>query len=212
MHAQQYRGLVAVRVGASCRSATAFTLGHNTIFVSRLESPAARIMRRVACAQRRIVAHCCAVSQPWRVVSQPKVAPLSHDTKFVSRPSPGQAMHAAHCCTPCAHADHIVGHIVASSGRVMVCLGRIVACLGRIVACLGRIVAKSPTRLLHAVLPHQALCHDTLHCIVTQHRKMGSSPFNCLLSIFFFHHFFSTYWKTIKRIFFLFPNRTKQIH
>ena len=43
----------------------------------------------------------------------------------------------------------------------------------------------SPARLLRTVLPHQALCQDTLHCIVTQHRQMGSSPSNCLLSRFF---------------------------
>ena len=44
----------------------------------------------------------------------------------------------------------------------------------------------SPMHLLRAVLPHQALCHNTLHCIVTQYRQMGSSPSNCLLSRFFF--------------------------
>ena len=54
-----------------------------------------------------------------------------------------------------------------------------------------------------------ALCHDTLHCIVTQ---MGSSPSRCLLSIFFSfsHHFFficSTYWNTL--FFFSFSSRTK---
>ena len=46
------------------------------------------------------------------------------------------------------------------------------------------------------MLPHQALCHDTLHCIVTQDRQMGSSPSNCLLSrffIFIFHSFFSLF-------------------
>ena len=32
--------------------------------------------------QRRFVAHYCAISQPWRAVSQPKVAPLNHDTIF----------------------------------------------------------------------------------------------------------------------------------
>ena len=48
----------------------------------------------------------------------------------------------------------------------------------------------SPTRPLCAVLPHQALCHDTLHCIVTQHRQTGSSPSNYLLRRFFFSFFF----------------------
>ena len=35
--------------------------------------------------QPRIVSHCCAVSQPWRIVSRSKVAPLSHDTIFLYR-------------------------------------------------------------------------------------------------------------------------------
>ena len=52
------------------------------------------------------------------------------------------------------------------------------------------------------------LCHNTIHCIVTQ---MGSSPFRCQKNIFFFSSFFvhSSYWKTTKKFFFSFSCRTK---
>ena len=46
-----------------------------------------------------------------------------------------------------------------------------------------------------------ALCHDTIHCIVTQ---MGNSPSS--LCNFFFHPFFfhSNYWKTTKKKIFIY--------
>ena len=69
---------------------------------------------------------------------------------------------------------------------------------GTTTPCRGRGLAVSwPLQLCPT-----ALCHDTIHCIMTQ---MGSSPSNCLLSrffLFFSHHFFSSYWKTTKKIFF----------
>ena len=60
----------------------------------------------------------------------------------------------------------------------------------------------------------QALCQDTITCIVTQHWKMGSSPFQ-LLQPFFSLCF--TYWKTTKIYYILFyfpvePNKFIRIY
>ena len=75
------------------------------------------------------------------------------------------------------------GHIVAQARP----------CRGRVLAVLW------PLQLCPA-----AMCHDTIHCIVTQ---MGSSPFPIsFLHIFFSHHFFShsSYLKTTKKNVYIF--------
>ena len=77
----------------------------------------------------------------------------------------GQAAHAS--CRPYRE----------QADRVVACLGCIVAAL----ACTAR-----PYRGLMSLL-----CHDTMHCIVTQARKMGNSPFQFLHCFFFHSNFFS---------------------
>ena len=82
-----------------------------------------------------------------------------------------------------------------------------------IVACLGRIVAVSPAVSWPLLPAHarllRALCHDTVHCIVTK-CKMGSSP-ACCLHFFFFHiiFFFSFQLLENHQFFFSFSSRTK---
>ena len=63
---------------------------------------------------------------------------------------------------------------------------------GHVVACLGGIAGPPrPYRMAcYAPLRTCALaCHDTIHCIVTQGRKMGSSPSSFPALFFFFHLF-----------------------
>ena len=86
-------------------------------------------------------------------------------------------------------------HVACALGRV----ARAALCVAR---ALGRIVAVSwPYHGPLAARPAQ-LCHDTICCIVTQHKlKMGNSPFQSPLRKFFFFlisFFFPlfTYWKT----------------
>ena len=113
-------------------------------------------------------------------------SPLSHDTMFCIATPPSQAMHAR----------VLLNALLA--GRS--CRGLY---HGPTKSCRGRGLAISwPLQLCPA-----ALCHDTIHCIVTQ---MGSSLSSCLLSIFFFFtsifFSYSSYWKTTKKnIFFYFP-------
>ena len=77
-------------------------------------APAARALRDVSLAhcascralcrgcrspQRRIVAHCCVVSQPWLHSIVTQRSPLSHDTMFCIATHPGQVMRA--CAAAC---------------------------------------------------------------------------------------------------------------
>ena len=76
--------------------------------------------------------------------------------------------------------------LCAQAGRVMVSPCRVMASLGRVVACLSGIVAAPActARPYPGMVP--LLCHDTMHCIITQPGKMGSSPFQLLHCFFFF--------------------------
>ena len=68
-------------------------------------------------------------------------------------------------------------------------LGRVAALLGCVVALPGHVVALPDRVVAPFAVPRPislALCHNTIHCIVTQ---MGSSPSSGLLSIFFFFFF-----------------------
>ena len=106
------------------------------------------------------------VSQPWMCCITTQRSPLSHDTMFCIATPPSQAMHAR----------VLLNALLA--GRS--CRGLY---HGPTKSCRGRGLAISwPLQLCPA-----ALCHDTIHCIVTQ---MGSSLSSCLLSIFFFSHQF----------------------
>ena len=132
-------------------------------------------------------APCCACTTPYRSLYRcpycdTNSAP-SHHTIFVSRhsPYPGHTRTRAAACP------------ARRSAVSWPSDGRIVA---QARPCRGRVLAVSwPLQLCPA-----ALCHDTIHCIVTQ---MGSSPFLVSFLHFFFffsHHFFShsNYWKTTK--------------
>ena len=65
----------------------------------------------------------------------------------------------------------------------------------------GRAVAvswRAAGRIVAPVARLVCLCHDSMHCIVTQ---MGSSPSSLCTSVFFFTSFFSSHssnWKTTK--------------
>ena len=169
-------------------------LGHNTKLY-RNTSPY-RVCRS---PQRRIVAHCCTISQPWLRCITTQRSPLSHDTMFCIATPPGQVMRTR----ALLHAPR--------AGRPCRGLYR-----GPTTPCRGCGLAVSwPLQLCLA-----ALCHDKIHCIVTQ---MGSSPSSSLLSRFFFSLIFffshSSYRKTtniyiyiyiyIYIIFFPFFSRTK---
>ena len=146
-------------------------------------APYRSVGHRVMCPLRRIVAHCCTVSQPWLRCIATQRSPLSHITMFCIATPPAQAMralalpYAPHAGWPCRGLYR-----------------------GPTMSCRGRGLAVSwPLQLCPATL-----CHDTIHCIVTH---MGSSPSSCLLSFFFFTSFFfsySKYWKTTKKIYIFF--------
>ena len=115
---------------------------------------------------------------------------------FVLQHNPPAAGPSRACRSPCAQA------------------GRIVACLSRFV--VVSLVVSWPLLLVHARLLC-ALCHDTVHCIVTK-CKTGSSPAYCLHLFFFPLNFFfhSNYWKTTRNIYiyiyiyiYSFSSRTK---
>ena len=160
---------VSLRVCAPCRSLSAFTPGHETKIVSRDNSLLCAVSLRVARAQRCIVAHPASYRSLYRCPYCDINATLSHDTILVSRHSLARA-----CARALPHA--------LRAGRPCRGLYR-----GPTTPCHGRGLAVSwPLQLCPA-----ALCHDTIHCIVTQ---MGSSLSNCLLSrIFFSHHFFFSF-------------------
>ena len=159
--------------------------------------------RRVACLQRRIVAlpapcRACLEIQPGgpaaRCIATHKAAP-SHNTTLY---------HDSPLARPCVRARCRMPRVQAD--RIMALPRRVVG-----VACLYRghaLAAPRPVSL--------ALCHDTIHCIVTQ---MGNSSSSCLLSIFFSFFFLfqiifffshSSYWKTTK-FFFHFPVEPNKI-
>ena len=142
---------------------------HNTIvcIVTRLANQIARLSRYKDC-----------------IVTQPPVAKPSllsrYKTLYRDTHPQWPGPRACAAC-PCTWAGRIVGYIVAQPAISWPSDGRIVAqarpCLGRVMAPWLRSGHASP-----------ALCHDTIHCIVTQ---MCSRPFPVsFLRIFFFTPFF----------------------
>ena len=120
---------------------------------------------------RRVAGHCYAVSQPLLLrIETPKVAP-SHDINYCIATHPMARPCARAAARPCARASLVV----ALAGRVMGPCRK----------------ASWPYRGPLAARPC-ALCHDTVCCIMTQHKpKMGSSPFQSPLCFAFF--FFSLF-------------------
>ena len=157
-HARPYRGRVTARTRTPCRRATTFKPGHDTIFVSRLESLAACTTRRVARAQRRIVAHPAPYRSLYRCPYCDTNATPSHETNFciATLTSNGKAL---------ARASRSIATLTPRAGwSYRRPPGRVVAC---IVALPRRVVGVAWPYHGHALaVPRPislALCHDTIH-------------------------------------------------
>ena len=187
-----------------CRSAVSHTRRHRVATLPAISRTSYAVSwRMLSC----VVALLCAMSQPvLRYTQQPRHPPVTipklyHDTTG-AKPRHTRA-------TPLSR--HKTCVTIQNPCRARWAVSR--AWAGSIVSWLYR----GRARPYHGrVLPShvcllRALCHDTVYCIVTQHKeKMGSSPFQPPLHLFlsFFHSFFfsfcSTYWKTTKIILFYF--------
>ena len=144
---------------ASCRRPLLVTIQKNCI-VTQLLLRALCDVSRSRTAVVHVVSQCAAaVSQPYCDVSRPKVAPSATLQKFLSRHSPWPGHARAHCRTPRAQAGRIVACVVA------------VLWPYRRPCCAPARPCHGPPSCAQASL--SALCHNTIHCIVTQ---MGSSP------------------------------------
>ena len=98
---------------------------------------------------------------PYRsAVSRPKIAPLSHDTNFVSRPAPGQEM--------CARA---LPHSPCASRS---CRGLIRPYRKRARPCRGACPPMSQHCIMTQPTARPSSCHDTNDCIMTHPTSQAS--------------------------------------
>ena len=144
---------------------------------------ASRVARTLGRIGGRVAARYCLVAalyrRPAALYCDKTVAP-GHDTNFISRLTPGQAMRARSPLTP--------------ARRPAMLWGRVARPLCHVVA-----LCCTPQRLVSRYNP---LYRDS-------DWKMGSSPSSLLQKKFFFHSLFffsfcSTYWKTTIFFFFFF--------
>ena len=130
-------------------AAVSQTPDHDTNFVSQ-HRPLPRAAARVAAPLCLVVGCSYAVSQRCCSVSRHQMVAPSHDTNFVSQLTAGKAMHACACRSP------------LRAGRP--CSGPCWPC--RRAVSQGLLAVSWPPSARPS-----ALCHDTIHCIVTQTGK-----------------------------------------
>ena len=160
------------------------------------------------CAARRVARRIVELG----VVSRTSSVVSWRSLRYIVAPPPAVSRLSCDTTQRLALRAHTVERPCAGAGRVVASPDRIVACLGHIVA-----TPACTARLYCGLVP--LLCHDTMHCIVTQARKMGSSPFQHQKLFFFFTHiFFSLFVHLLEDpqkkylfIYFSFSSRTKNI-
>ena len=158
---------------ALCHAQCRKPLCHDTKFVWQ-HTPLPRALRLISCALSCVSQRSWAMSQgtaaPYRSLTasycHTKVAP-SHDTNHCIATHP--------MARPRARALLAPARMPAVSWLYWLCRGAV---------SWGCWPCRGP--LLHAPA---ALCHDTIYSIVTQTRKMGSSPFQSHLHLCFFSLF-----------------------
>ena len=141
-----------------------------------------RLQRRIAAVSRTVSQHKAAPPPRYKIciaahLQQPGL-PLVTIRLIVSRHTPQQPGHARESVARPARGPAVSWPISAVSQTL-----------------LGRIARPCCAPLLAYALA----CHDTIHCIVTQGWKMGSSPSNFPALFFFFHIIFFTFVPPTKR-------------